>query len=188
MRGNRMKIGVIDTETTWGDEVMSIGVAIADANAFELVDKRYYVLFPYKNFGGMYAHALYVGEAKPNLECSRELAMKELKAFLAMHGVSKMFAYNAKFDQRHLPELSCLDWHDIMKLAAYRQHNKKIPNWAECWSTGRLKRDYGVESIYRMLSEDKRYTELHNALKDAIDELAIMRMLKHEIGKYERIS
>ena len=95
-----------------------------------------------------------------------------------------MFAYNAAFDYRHLPELSHLSWYDIMKVAAYRQHNPRIPHCAECYGTGRLKRGYGVESVYRMLSEDLEYCEMHNALTDAMDELIIMRMLNHELGKY----
>jgi len=175
---------VIDTETTWGDEVMSIGVVIAVSETFELVDKRYYILTPYKDHAAMYAYALYIKGIQPDLECSRETAMSELARFLAAYEVETMFAYNAAFDLRHLPELSYLAWYDIMKMAAYRQHNSKIPSHAECFGTGRLKRGYGVESVYRMLSEDLLYCEKHNALTDAIDELEIMRLLDHKPGKY----
>lgn len=178
------KFAVIDTETTWGDAVMSIGVVIADSVTFELVDKRYYILTPFKNHGGMYTYALYVNDIKPDLECSREKAMTELVRFLADHAIKTVFAYNAAFDYRHLPELSHLTWYDIMKVAAYRQHNPKIRSYADCYGTGRLKRGYGVESVYRMLSEDLVYCEMHNALTDAIDELKIMRLLNHEIEKY----
>lgn len=175
---------VIDTETTWGDEVMSIGVVIADSETFELVDKRYYILTPFKNHGGMYAHVLYINGIKPELESSREVVMTDLVHFFANYNVETIFAYNAAFDYRHLPELSYLAWYDIMKIAAYRQHNPKIPSYAECYGTGRLKRGYGVESIYRILSEDLAYCEMHNALADAIDELEIMRFLNQELGKY----
>ncbi len=178
------RFAVIDTETTWGDAVMSIGIVIADSETFELVDKRYYILTPFKNHGGMYTCALYANGIKPDLECSREKAMTELRRFLAEHEVETMFAYNAAFDYRHLPELSHLAWHDIMKVAAYRQHNPKIPSYTECYGTGRLKRGYGVESVYKMLSEDLVYCEMHNALTDAIDELEIMRLLNHGLGKY----
>lgn len=178
------RFAVIDTETTWGDAVMSIGIAIADSKTFELVDKRYYILTPFKNHGGMYTYALYANGIKPDLECSQETAMKDLRRFLANNEVNAMCAYNAAFDYRHLPELSHFMWFDIMKVAAYRQHNPKIPHCADCYGTGRLKRGYGVESIYRLLSEDLEYCELHNALTDAIDELEIMRLLSHEVGKY----
>jgi hypothetical protein len=134
------RFAVIDTETTWGDAVMSIGVAVAGSETFELLDKRYYILTPFKNHGGMYAYALYVNGIKPDLECSRAKAMNELVRFLAAHEVGAIFAYNAAFDYRHLSELSHLVWHDIMKLAAYRQHNPKIPSCAECHGTGSLKR------------------------------------------------
>ena len=178
------RFAVIDTETTWGDAVMSIGTVIAESKTFELVDKRYYILTPFKNDGGMYTCALYANSLKPDLECSRKKAMAALRQFLTDNEVADMFAYNAAFDYRQLPELSHLDWYDIMKVAAYRQHNPNIPKCAECYGTGRLKRGYGVESIYRMLSKDLEYCETHNALTDAMDELTIMRMLKHGLDKY----
>ena len=179
------RFAVIDTETTWSDAVMSIGTVIADSDTFELIDKRYYILTPYKNHGGMYTAALYSNNIKPDLECSRKKALAELNRLLSDNEVSSMFAYNATFDYRHLPELNHLAWYDIMKLAAYKQHNPRIPHHAECCSTGRLKRGYGVESIYRMLSENLEYCEMHNALTDAMDELIIMRMLNHELEKYD---
>jgi len=178
------KFAVIDTETTWGDAVMSVGIVIADTVTFELVDKRYYILTPFKDHGGMYTYALYATGIKPDLECSREKAMAELRYFLLDHQATAMFAYNATFDYRHLPELKHLAWYDIMKVAAYRQHNPSIPDCAECYGTGRLKRGYGVESVYRMLSAKSEYCELHNALTDAIDELTIMKLLNHEMSKY----
>lgn len=178
------RFAVIDTETTWGDAVMSIGTVVADSENFELIDKKYYILTPFKNHGGMYTYALYAGGAKPDLECSREKVINELIRFLAAHDVATIFAYNAAFDYRHLPELRHLNWHDIMKLAAYRQHNPKIPSCAECYGTGRLKRGYGVESVYRMLSGDYGYCEMHNALTDAIDELEIMRLMSLELDRY----
>jgi DNA polymerase III epsilon subunit-like protein len=181
------RFAVIDTETTWGDDVMSIGIVIADSENFDLINKRYYILTPFKNHGGMYTYALYSDNTKPDLECSREKALDDLKQFLAGYDVVAMFAYNASFDYRHLPELAYLDWYDIMKLAAYRQYNTKIPPGSDCYGTGRLKSGYGVESIYRMLSEDRRYSETHNALIDAIDELKIMKLLNHELGKYSKL-
>ncbi|MDR1136451.1 MAG: hypothetical protein LBL49_09820 [Clostridiales Family XIII bacterium] len=178
------RFAVIDTETTWDDAVMSVGIVIADSETFELIDKKYYILKPFKNHGGMYTYALYVNGIKPDLECLRERAMDDLNKLLASYDVVAIFAYNAAFDYRHLPELQHFDWHDIMRLAAYRQHNLKIPTCAECYGTGRLKRGYGVESVYRMLSDDFTYCEMHNALTDAIDELEIMRLLDHALDKY----
>lgn len=181
------KFAVIDTETTWRDAVMSIGVVIANAETFASIDQRYYILTPFKHHGGMYSHALYANNIKPNLECSREKAMAALKQLLVEHDIRAMFAYNAAFDHRHLPELTHLAWHDIMKVAAYRQHNPGIPGNAECYATGRLKRGYDVENIYRLLSKNGAYRETHNALTDAMDELMIMKLLNRAPGQYGRI-
>lgn len=173
---------VIDTETTWRDDVMSIGIAVSEFGSFKPVGTRYCILTPYKDHGGMYSNALYV--RKPDLECPRTEAMRDVRGFLESFGVTDIFAYNALFDYRHLPELQHFDWYDIMKLAAYRQYNPKIPSSAECYDTGRLKSGYGVESVYRMLSGNARYRELHNALTDSVDELEIMRMLGHDLNVY----
>lgn len=175
---------VIDTETTWRDNVMSIGVVIADSENFELTDKKYYILTPFKYHGGMYSYALYAGGIKPDMECSRSDAMSDLIRFLEDNSAADIYAYNAAFDCKHFPELQMYNWYDIMRLAAYKQFNSKIPQDAELYSTGKLKRGYGVESIYRMLSGSGEYREMHNALQDAIDELEIMRMLNFKTERY----
>lgn len=175
---------VIDTETTWRDEVMSIGVVIADSESFKTLDKKYYILTPFKDHGGMYSGVLYTPNIKPALESSRSEVMIDIIGFFEEYSVSDIFAYNAAFDCRHMTELRNFNWYDIMRIAAYRQFNSKIPNNAETCSTGKLKRGYGVESIYRMLSGNSGYCEVHNALADAVDELEIMRMLALGIERY----
>lgn len=184
INANISNFAVIDTETTWRDKVMSIGVVIADSETFELTDKKYYILTPFKNHGGMYTNALYAGGIKPDMECSRSDAMLDMICFLEDNSVSDIYAYNAAFDCKHLPELQAYNWYDIMRLAAYKQFNSKIPPEAELYSTGKLKRGYGVENIYRMLSGSAEYREMHNALQDAVDELEIMRMLNFKTERY----
>lgn len=80
---------VVDTETNWNDEVMSIGVVVADFGTKEKIDSVYYII---------------------DLE------------------------YNASFE---------------------------------------------------MLSKDRRYSETHNVVLDAEDELQIMRLLGHGLSKYD---
>ncbi len=166
---------------------MSIGVVVADADTFQALDARHYVLTPEYEIGGMFENALFLDGIPAPRVCSRQEALGELLLWLKSHGITSIFAYNAGFDKGHLPELAQFHWYDIMRLAAYRQHNPKIPCTADCFSTGRLKRGYGVESIYRMLSGDFRYREMHNALCDAADELKIMAMLGHSVTHYIEI-
>ena len=45
-----------------------------------------------------------------------------------------------------------------------------------------MKRNYGVQPMMQLLSGNRRYTEVHNALYDAADELELMRLL----GKNDR--
>lgn len=168
---------LIDTETNWNDQVMSIGTVIADADTFQIIAVKYHVLPKECQVGGMYEKALFLDIPFSPILCTREEAISDLKNWFAGFGISKIFAYNALFDRNHLPELRNFQWFDIMRLAAYRQTNPCIPDCADCFSTGRLKRGYGVEPMLQLLSGKARYRETHNAVLDALDELSIMRLM-----------
>jgi hypothetical protein len=116
---NMSKFAVTDTETTWGDAVMSIGVVIAETCGFEPIAQRYYILTPFKNHGGLYTYALYAGGIEPDLECSREKAVRGLRQLLAGHGVTAIFAYNALMDA--LDELTIIKMlgHELCRYSGY---------------------------------------------------------------------
>ena len=174
---------VIDTETNWNNALMSIGTVIADKDTFKPVKVRYHVLTPEFEVGGMFSDVLFDSRLK-HILCTRDEAMEDLVCLLKEYGVEDVFAYNAPFDRRLMPELGLSNWYDIVKIAAYRQYNRKITMWDECCKTGRLKHDYGVEAMLRRLSGDKAYCETHNALYDALDELEIMRLLGYRTDSY----
>jgi len=175
---------VIDTETNWADQVMSIGTVIADSNTFQPIDTKYYILSTECLIGGMYESTLFIPTPVEPMLCTREAAIADLLSWFQKYDVHSIYAYNACFDRNHLPELRQFQWYDIMRLAAYRQFNPKIPPDAPCCSTGRLKRGYGVEAMLRILAGKVSYQETHNAYYDAIDELEIMRCLNHPLADY----
>ena len=178
------KFAVIDTETNWADQVMSIGTVIADSDTFEVCNTKYHILPVECQIGGMYENTLFLETPVQPILCTRAEAIADLRTWFQQHGVRSIFAYNACFDRNHLPELRDFDWYDIMRLAAYRQHNPKISDDADCYSTGRLKRGYGVEPMLRLLSGNRTYHETHNAYFDAIEELDIIRLLGHSLNNY----
>ena len=178
------KFAVIDTETNWADQVMSIGTVIADENTLQVLEYKYHILNPEYQVGGMYSNTLFTDSRIRPIIATRKEAITDLVTWFAQHKIQAIFAYNASFDRNHLPELAAYTWYDIMRLAAYRQYNSKIPPYADCCKTGRLKRDYGVESMLRLLSGQSSYYETHNAIYDAFDELAIMRLLGHSLQTY----
>ena len=176
---------VIDTETTWTDDVMSIGAVIADSMDYSVIDSRYYLIDPEYRYGGMYSGALKMyGTPKKFISARCEVA-EDMRHWLDSYSVNTIYAYNAAFDKKHLPEFLDYRWHDIMRVAAYRQFNNRISDIALCFKTGRLKSGYGVECIYRLLSGDCSYMEKHNGWYDAIDELKIMELLALPIEVYE---
>lgn len=206
IRSSAASFAVIDTETNWHDEVMSLGVAIADGTTFKCLETRYYIFDQEARVGGMYSSVLYkctnsTASANRNgaafetvqtttaatspITATRATAMADLSNFLSSKGISSIYAYNAKFDCGHLPELKNYNWFDIMRIAAYKQFNKSIPDAAPCCKTGRLKSNYGVESITRMLTGNSRYFEVHNAVADAVDELRIVELLGLPLTAYD---
>ncbi len=180
-------IAVIDTETNWNDEVMSVGIVAADSKNFRKIDEVYFILDPEYKKGGMFENVLFIEPVSANLICSREVMSDQLFRWFNSLKIDSLFAYNAAFDKKHLPEFSRYEWYDIMKTAAYRQYNPMLPTDAEYCSTGRLKRNYGVESIMRMMVPGRRYYEKHNALMDARDELRIIQLLGHSADVYQKI-
>ena len=127
---------VIDTETNWNNEVMSIGVVI-EKDTFKKVDDLYFIFDPEYKIGGMFSMVLPVkgGEHKDIL-FTRKIAMEKFKEAFEKYSVKDLFAYNASFDKNLLSELASYRWFDIMKIAAYRQYNDKIPASIECWKSG----------------------------------------------------
>lgn len=184
-RWHEMNFAVIDTETTWDDEVMTIGVVIADGNSQEIIGSRYFLLNPEYKKPAMYSGTINMPGIKDIMIDSRAVVMIEIEQWLKRNGVGRILAYNASFDKGHLPELNCFEWCDIMRLAAYRQYNNKISPSAECFKTGRLKHGYGVEAILRMIGNNKSYYETHNAYYDALDELSIVQLLGHDLRVYD---
>ena len=195
------KFAVIDTETNWNNEVMSIGVVIDDDERFDKspannavipLDRKYYIITPECEVGGMYGYALNNVPKEFTIKCSREQVIKDLLYWLNCNQIKAVFAYNASFDCRCLPELNMFEWYDIMRLAAYKQFNHKIADELACCSTGRLQRGYGVEPILKMLMDNeyftKTYSESHNALLDAQDELKIMYLLGYKVKDYIKLN
>ena len=181
----KRNIAVIDTETTFSNDVMSIGIVIADAGSFHIKDRLYLLIDPFYQMPAMFSYAIYHGKSKPDGIVNRSKAIAIIHEFMRKNGADSFYAYNGRFDKSHLPELGCYQWYDIMRIAAYRQFNPCISPDKLCCSTGRLKSGYSVECIYNMLSGGPAYFEIHNAVMDAEDELKIMEMLGHDITVYE---
>ena len=168
------RIAVIDTETTYYDDVMSIGIVIANREDLSRQKTLYYVFPEQCGKPAMFGNVLFV-EGQEVIRMCRQDALREIDDILRAWNVTMLFAYNALFDR------------DIMKLAAYRQYNPYIPEEIPCCRTGRLKSGYGVESILRMICQDSGYSEVHNALCDAEDELRIMQLLGYDAALYPEI-
>lgn len=69
---------VIDTETNWNNEVMSIGVVIAEKDTFKKVDDLYFIVDPEYKIGGMFSMVLPVkGRAPKDILLTRKRVMEK---------------------------------------------------------------------------------------------------------------
>lgn len=75
------KFAVIDTETNWADQVMSIGTVIADADTFELIAAKYHILPNECEIGGMYYDTLFLETPVKPILCTRAEAIADLRAW-----------------------------------------------------------------------------------------------------------
>ena len=95
------RFAVIDTETNWNNEVMSIGVLIAKCRNFEKTDSRYYILPQEEKVGGMYSRSMRQ-TTHEIITGRRTEVIDHVKILLNSNGVDDLFAYNASFDKNHL--------------------------------------------------------------------------------------
>lgn len=174
---------VIDVETNWDNEAMSIGLVIANSADYSVADKRYYILYPECKTGGFYSDVLRDVDKSLIADCSRSEAVKDIDNLLDHYRVSDILAYNAPFDYKCMPELHRFTWRDILPIAANRNFNDKLPDNCEFFSTGLLKRGRSLENILRLIYF-RGYTEMHNGLADAIDELLLIKIIALPIDVY----
>lgn len=181
---DRNCFAIIDTETTWTKRLMTIGVVIANTATFETRDYRYYILTPEIEEGGVFRTEAYLKASGIVKKCGHKEAIYDILDFLERHGVTMLFAYNVGLDKQLLPELSSFEWMDIAPLATNECSKKFILNDEKYYSSECVKRKYRVRSIVRMVSGNDFYTETHNALFDAVDELKIMQYLRYTLESY----
>lgn len=176
--GNR--IDGLKFETKYKDTAFSVGVVIADSNTLQPVYAKYYILTPECEENGMFRECLRIAPIEITKECSREECMQELKDAFFKYNIEDIFGYNISFDYQHLKELEKYKWYDIASKAAYLGENPFLnKDNGSYYETGRLKKGYGVESMFKLVTGDTGYRETHNAIFDAIDELVIMQKLDY---------
>ncbi len=174
---------VLDVETNWNNEVMSIGVVVADCETFAAVDKKYYVIYPECRVGGIYSSVLRDINNDLICDCSREQAIDGINKLMSQYGVCDILAYNAPFDYKCLHELHNYVWRDILPIAANRNFNDKLPDNCEYFSTGLLKSGRGLQNVMRLVYFCG-FTEQHNALQDSLDELQLMQLVNQPLSAY----
>lgn len=97
------RFAVIDTETNWENEVMSIGIVIAEDGKFEAIDNKYIIFEEAARVGGMYTYTMFLKGQTPEV-LKKQKAIEAIEAYLNSNDVTSIFAYNASFDARCLPE------------------------------------------------------------------------------------
>ena len=74
-----MKFAVIDTDTTWTDEVMSIGIVIADGDTKKELNSKYYIISPEYKTGGMFSATIADALKEKTLVMTRSGAIEDIR-------------------------------------------------------------------------------------------------------------
>lgn len=180
---NTDTIAIINTKTNNMGDAIAIGVTIVDTNKWQLQQAQYYIisealLYPhtYDNLYIAHVYKSYFGKL-----CDVENHIRNL---LTQYQITNIYAYNAQFVLKQCPGLDKYYWHDIMKIAAYQQHNPYLPSNIDYLNNGRIKYKYNIPHIMEYLNISCfRYTD--HALYDTFDELRIMQFLKIPIHEYD---
>ncbi|WFQ90868.1 hypothetical protein MFERI13461_00293 [Mycoplasma feriruminatoris] len=176
----QQNFAVIDIETNKLRNVISIGVVIANSIDFSIIDKNYWIIENNLKDEGMFNNFVDISSSIciMNYVEVYEQAIEKLIEFLNSYNVKDWFSYT-KFDYNILTELhKDFNYYDISVIAKNIHLNDSLSKSADINVDGALRKNYGVQNIYKELSGDWLYIERHNALLDAIDELEIMRMLE----------
>ena len=83
-----MRFAVIDTETTWTDEVMSIGIVVADGTAKKEINSKYYIISPEFRSGGMFSGTINDAPKEKTCVVTRKEALKDIDEFLRKESVN----------------------------------------------------------------------------------------------------
>ncbi len=202
-------VAVIDVETTWRNEVMSIGAVIVDTqDKYRILEVAYWLVSPFCYQPAMFSGAIDLSLAKgrsffyqkgvrildlvTETEDSFENCIEGLQKFLDRYDVSSCFAYNGHFDKRHLLDLDGVSWFDLVVPFTSLDLNpflssQVFPDY--CLGGGkaglRLVRDFSFSDIMRHIPGCKRnYHETHNGCIDAFDEAMAMQLINLPRDEY----
>ncbi|PYF42619.1 hypothetical protein [Metamycoplasma alkalescens] len=183
---------VIDIEINEYRSPMSIGVVIAESINFDVVAKKYWIIAENVSPRAMFYYELTWPLRSDQMSLLNKveaynIAINQIIEFLLENNVNSWFSYT-DFDYRYLPELkNFFHWFDISRIARNIQYNKSIPSSYQYFKNNLIKSGWGVQNMYRLLSNDSTYFETHNALIDAEDELEIMRMLQLTLNSFKEL-
>ena len=193
-----MNIIVLDTETINLEKqfVYDLGYTIADADGNVIVKKSYVISQVYNNkelfATGYYSNKMPLYEQRLASGYSKKVgwghAMKYLASDIKKYGITKIYAYNSRFDTRAF-EFMCswfnvvnpLGATEILDIMDFTKPITQTEAYKEfCRVNGYMtKHKYPrpqqkAETLYRYLKQDTDYEEEHTGLEDSLIELEIL--------------
>lgn len=177
-------IAIIDAKLNFIDEIISIGIAIVDAKTFEIKTAEYFLVpeeliidgFNNGNITIAHTYQTYFGAHK-DIE-------NHIRKLLNQYNITNIYTFNGKFIYSKLTGLQKYHWYDIMKVAAYKQYNYKLPDNLMFNDQGRLLYKCNIKDLMEILTKTYFYYTNH-ALYDVLDETKMMKLLDLNINVYD---
>lgn len=172
---------IIDTKTNYYGNAISIGVVVVNSH-FEIQQAQYY-LIPEElihdhnhkdDFDIIHVYKTYFGRL---FDCENHI-----RTLMNQYNITNIYAYNAFYVKKSLPEMNNYNWFDIAKVATYKQYNHELPLDADYDENGQLLR-YAMKNVIELMMKTY-YKCVNHALYNALDELKIMKLIGLPIEKY----
>ena len=109
---------MIDTETNWADQVMSIGCCLADADTFTPLEMKYHILPIECQIGGIYYDALFLDTPVKPILCTRAEAMSDLRGY-GVEPMLRMLSGDRTYRETHNAMFDAVDELEIMRLMGH---------------------------------------------------------------------
>ena len=176
-------IAIIDAKLNFIDEIISIGIAIVDAKTFKVKTAEYFLVpeeliidgFNNDNITIAHTYQTYFGAHK-DIE-------NHIRKLLNQYNITNIYTFNGKFIYRKLAGLQKYHWYDIIKVAAYKQYNYKLPDNLMFNDQGRLLYKCNIKDLMEILTKTYFYYTNH-ALYDTLDIARMMSLIDLPIEQY----
>ena len=181
---NLETIAILDAKTNFIDNIISIGVSIVNAKTFEVKTAEYFLIPEELIVDGLNNNNVNIHHIYKTYFGAQKDVENHIRKLLNQYGITNIYTFNGKFIYKQLTGLQNYHWYDIIKVAAHKQYNYKLPDNLMFNDQGRLLYKCNIKDLMEILTKTYFYYTNH-ALYDTLDIARIMKIVDLNINVYD---